>query len=55
MESLILDNQQKYEEPLNRYLIKLSSRLEEFIHDSSIKINVSEIENVLMSDNELID
>jgi len=50
MESLILDNQQKYEEPLNRYLIKLSSRLEEFIHDSSIKINVSEIENVLMSD-----
>ena len=55
MESLILDNQQKYEEPLNRYLIKLSSRLEEFIHDSSIKINVSEIENVLANDNELID
>ena len=44
MERLILDNEEKYEEPLNRFLIQVSSRLEEFINDSnlSIEINFSE-------------
>jgi hypothetical protein len=39
MERLMLDNEEKYEEPLNRFLIQVSSRLEEFINDSNLKIN----------------
>ena len=39
MERLMLDNEEKYGEPLNRFLIQLSSRLEEFISDSNLRIN----------------
>ncbi len=42
MDRLILDNEDKYEEPLNRFLIQVSSRLEEFINDSNLRIEFSE-------------
>ena len=38
MDRLILDNEDKYEEPLNRFLLQVSSRLEEFINDSNLSI-----------------
>jgi len=39
MDILIQDNPAKYEQPLEKYLLNLSSRLNEFITDSDIKIN----------------
>lgn len=45
MDRLILDNEDKYEEPLNRFLIQVSSRLEEFINDSNLRIEFSEDED----------
>lgn len=39
MDRLILDNEEKYEDPLNRFLFQVSSRLEEFINDSNLKID----------------
>lgn len=44
MDRLILDNPDKYEEPLNRFLLQVSSRLEEFINDSNLKIEWNEEE-----------
>ena len=41
MDRLILDNEEKYEDPLNRFLFQVSSRLEEFINDSNLKIEIS--------------
>ena len=45
MDRLILDNPDKYEDPLNRFLLQVSSRLEEFINDSNLKIEWNEEEN----------
>ncbi len=45
MDRLILDNESKYKQPLNAYLLQLSSRLNEFILDSQIKIDPSKFEN----------
>jgi hypothetical protein len=41
MDRLIIDNIDKYEEPLNRFLLQVSSRLEEFINDSNLEINLT--------------
>ena len=47
MEKLIIDNPSKYEQPLNKYLLLLSSRLNEFIVDSQIRINIQHWEDLL--------
>jgi hypothetical protein len=45
MDRLILDNEDKYEEPLNRFLLQVSSRLEEFINDSNLNVEIQNIDN----------
>lgn len=52
MEKLIIDNPVKYEQPLNKYLLLLSSRLNEFIVDSQIKINIQRWEELLIKTDE---
>ena len=55
MERLIIENKNKYEQPLNNYLLLLSSRLNEFITDGQIKINTQYWENLaddFQTDNE---
>jgi len=42
MDRLILDNEEKYEDPLNRFLFQVSSRLEEFINDSNLNIQINQ-------------
>ena len=44
MDRLKQENSEKYEQPLNNYLLQLSSRLNEFISDSHISINMDEYE-----------
>jgi len=44
MDRLILDNEAKYKQPLETYLLQISSRLNEFIHDSNIKIDPNKFE-----------
>lgn len=46
MELLIIGDSNKYEQPLNKYLLLLSSRLNEFITDGQIKINTQHWENL---------
>jgi len=46
MELLIIGDSHKYEQPLNKYLLLLSSRLNEFITDGQIKINTQHWENL---------
>ena len=36
----MLDNPDKYEDPLKRFLIQVSSRLEEFINDSNLVVTI---------------
>jgi hypothetical protein len=45
MSRLMLDNPEKYEDPLKRFLLQVSSRLEEFINDSNLKIEFVNDEN----------
>lgn len=41
MSRLMLDNPDKYEDPLKRFLLQVSSRLEEFIKDSNLTISIN--------------
>jgi hypothetical protein len=52
MDSLVTDNPRKFEEPLGVYLRSVSGRLQEFIHDSSLAINISEIGDIFVDDSE---
>jgi hypothetical protein len=44
MSRLMLDNPDKYEDPLKRFLLQVSSRLEEFINDSNIEVRFTDTE-----------
>jgi hypothetical protein len=47
MDRLILDNEEKYKQPLDKLLLLLSSRLSEFITDSNIVVNPEEWERLI--------
>ena len=44
MSRLMLDNPEKYEDPLKRFLLQVSSRLEEFINDSNLEVKFIDAE-----------
>ena len=50
MDRLIFDNESKYKQPLETYLLQLSSRLNEFIHDGHIKVVPEEYEKQLIEE-----
>jgi len=43
MNKLVIENESKYQHSLETYLLRLSSRLNEFIHDSNIKVKPEEL------------
>lgn len=50
MDRLMMDNKDKYEQALGTFLLQLSSRLNEFISDSRIKINPQEFEKEMFEE-----
>ena len=45
MSRLMLDNPEKYEDPLKRFLLQVSSRLEEFINDSNLEVKFQDLDD----------
>ncbi|NJW54162.1 ATP-binding protein [Salinimicrobium oceani] len=54
MDRLILENDEKYKAPLENFLFQLSSRLNEFISDSGIRINPEKFEQEILEEFELM-